>query len=97
MFELARRNGRLWIAVRALVALVAFTCAFVDGLGVFLAPGQAVVWAIGTAAPHPPDSRWGIFVGLVLYAGLAFLSVVMRSGHEDAAPAERITRLDLAA
>jgi hypothetical protein len=101
-FEGARRSRGRWLAVRALVSISAFLAAFVDGLGFFLSPGQAVVWAIGTAAPYPPDSRWGIFLGLVFYAGLAFLSVVMRAQHEDADEASSdapstVSQLDLAA
>ena len=79
----SRTRRRAWLGVRAVVTLSAFVAAFVDGLGFFLSPGQAVVWAIGTAAPHPPDSRWGIFLGLVFYAALAFVSVVMRAQEDD--------------
>lgn len=93
--------GRRWLAFRVIVTMGAFVAAFVDGLGFFLSPGQAVVWAIGAAAPHPPDSRWGIFLGLVFYAALAFVSVVMRAHHdaaeEDAAPHRHTSDLDLAA
>jgi hypothetical protein len=101
--EAPRDRGLRWRLVRAAVSLGAFACAFVDGLGFFLSPGQAVVWAVGSATTQAPDSRWGIFLGLVFYAGLAFLSVVMRARHE-AALAERapdaatsLAHLDVAA
>ena len=90
-------TGLRWRLVRLMVAVGAFGCAFVDGLGFFLSPGQAVVWAVGSATTQSPDSRWGIFFGLVFYAGLAFLSVVMRAREEAVAAEAAASPLDLAA
>jgi hypothetical protein len=80
-------NGAWWLAVRALVSVLAFGAAFVDGLGFFLSPGQAVVWAVASAVPeHAPDPRVGIFLGLVFYAAMAFVSVIMRARSESPEP-----------
>ena len=78
------RSGGWWLAVRAIVSVLAFGAAFVDGLGFFLSPGQAVVWAVASAVPeHAPDPRVGIFLGLVFYAAMAFVSVIMRARSES--------------
>jgi hypothetical protein len=94
-------SGAWWVAVRALVSVLAFGAAFVDGLGFFLSPGQAVVWAVASAVPeHAPDPRVGIFLGLVFYAALAFVSVIMRARSEapELTPALAPARdLDIAA
>ena len=78
-----RHGTWTWVALRLGLGVSALGVAFVDGLGFFLAPGQAVVWALSSASPAEAlDSRWGTFLGLVFYAALAFVSVIMRAGEE---------------
>lgn len=79
-----RHGSWSWILVRFGLGVFALGAAFVDGLGFFLAPGQAVVWALSSAAPGEAlDSRWGTFLGLVFYAALAFVSVIMRAQQDQ--------------
>ena len=52
---------------------------FVDGLALFLSPGQAVASALGGSAPHGGDPRWGVFLGLIFWASLAFVSTLVRA------------------
>ena len=72
-------NRTLWLLFRIALGVGAGVLAFVDGLGTFLSPGQALANAFNVVHPHAPDPRWGMFLGLVLYAGLAFASVIARA------------------
>jgi len=69
----------LWVLFRIALGVGAGLIAFVDGLGTFLSPGQVLASAFGVVHPHSHDPRWGVFLGLILYAGLAFASVIARA------------------
>ncbi len=66
------------LLLRGLLALSATLVVFVDGLGRFLAPGQVLASAF-SVHPHGSDPRWGVVLGLAFWAGLAMLSVAVRT------------------
>ncbi len=71
-----RRPG--WHLFRAALGLGIALLVFVVGLDPVLSPGQALAAAIAVR-PRPVDPRWGVMLGLALWAGLAFVSVAVRA------------------
>jgi hypothetical protein len=79
-----------WRMLRAAFVALAIAVAFVDGLTMFLSPGAAVASAFGSSGPHGADPRFGVFLGLVFWASLAFVSTLMRARVPD--PADVLAR-----